>query len=551
LESLTCACKSIAIMWKRNLFFIGAILVGILGMRAALFPPPLPPHAPHFDPAKFDNEDFRTIVANVDAALGERYTREGLLPAPPADELTVARRLSLALTGSIPSLQQIRQFEAYQAGHRLQWWLEGTLQDRRSADYLAERFARVFVGTEDGPFLVYRRRRFVSWLSDELLKNRPYDQLVRELIAAEGLWTDKPATNFVTVTVEQGDGKSGQPNPERLAGRVARAFLGVRIDCAQCHNHFFEKWKQADFQGLAAFFGQVKEGFTGTYDGEGEFTHENRKTGVPETIAPRVPFLADLVPAAGSRRQQLATWVTHPANPYFARVTVNRAWALMFGRPMLDKVDDVSSSEDIPPALPLLADDFVAHDYDLRRLFRVIAATEAFQRDSAADHEITEAHEKQWAAYPLTRLRPDQVAGSVQQAASLTTLNADTHILLRLVALGARNQFLKRYGDTGEDEFDNRTGTIPQRLLMMNGELVHDQTKEGIFTAASRIGSQARDDRAAVRIAYLTVLTRPPTDAESAHFEKRLADTSGKVRSQRMEDLYWALLNSTEFSWNH
>jgi len=534
-------------MWKRNLFFIGVILAGILGVRAALFPPPVPPHAPHFDGRPYASEEFRSVVAQVDAALRERYVREGVEPAPLADELTVARRLSLALTGSIPSLQEIRQFEARKDGHRVQWWLEGILQDRRSADYLAERFARVYVGTEDGPFLIYRRRRFVSWLSDELLKNRPYDQLVRELIAGEGLWTDKPATNFITVTVEPDKG----PNPERLAGRVARAFLGVRLDCAQCHNHFFEKWKQTDFQGLAAFFGQVKEGLTGTYDGDGEFTHENRKTGAVETIVPRVPFLAELVPSDGSRRQQLAHWVTHPRNPYFARVTVNRVWALMFGRPMLDKVDDVSSTEDIPAALPVLADDFVAHGHDLRRLLRVIAATEAFQRDSAADHEITEAHDKLWAAFPLTRLRPDQVVGSVQQAASLTTLDADTHILFRIATLIARGEFLRRYGDTGEDEFDNRSGTIPQRLLLMNGDLVHDRTKEGLFTAATRIGWQAGDDRSAVRTAYLAVLTREPTAAETAHFEERLAGTTGNERGRRMEDLYWALLNSTEFSWNH
>jgi hypothetical protein len=538
-------------MWKRNLFFVGAILAGILGVRAALFPPPVPPHTPHFDGGQFDSEEFRSVITQVDAAVRERYTQEGLEPAPPASELTIARRLSLALTGSIPSLQEIRQLDAYTGGHRLQWWLEGILQDRRSADYLAERFARVFVGTEDGPFLIYRRRRFVSWLSDEFQKNRPYDELVRELIAGQGLWTDKPATNFVTVTVEQGEGKSGQPNPERLAGRVTRAFLGIRLDCAQCHNHFFEKWKQTDFQGLAAFFGQTREGFTGTYDGEGEYTHENRKTGEPETVVPRVPFLPDLVPLDGTRRQRLAGWVTHPRNPYFARVTVNRAWALMFGRPMLDKVDDVSSSEDIPAALPVLADDLIAHHFDLHRLFRVIAATEAFQRDSAADHEITETHEKHWAAFPLTRLRPEQVAGSVQQATSLTTLNAETHILVRLFALGARNDFLKRYGDTGEDEFDNRTGTIPQRLLMMNGELIHDRTKEGLFTAASRIGMQARDDRSAVRIAYLSVLSREPTAQEYAHFEARLAGTGGTERGRCMEDFYWALLNSTEFSWNH
>jgi hypothetical protein len=151
----------------------------------------------------------------------------------------------------------------------------------------------------------------------------------------------------------------------------------------------------------------------------------------------------------------------------------------------------------------------------------------------------------------MTRLRPEQVAGSVQQAASLTTLNAETHLLIRLMSLGDRNNFLQRYGDTGEDEFDNRGGTIPQRLLMMNGKLVHERTKGGPFSASSRIGWQAPDDAAAVRIAYLTVLTRAPTAVEAEHFTTRLASSTGDARSRCLEDLYWALINSTEFSWNH
>ena len=110
---------------------------------------------------------------------------------------------------------------------------------------------------------------------------------------------------------------------------------------------------------------------------------------------------------------------------------------------------------------------------------------------------------------------------------------------------------MKCYGDRGEDEFDNRGGTIPQRLLLMNGELVHDRTMEGLFTAASRIGSQASDDHVAVRTAYLAAQLREPTPTEAVHFEKLLAGSTGKEASRRMEDLYWTLINSTEFSWNH
>ena len=141
-------------MWKRNLLFIGLILAGIGAVKAALFPPPVPPHVAHFDPVPFEGEEFRSTVRQVDAAVREFYAAEGLKPAPAAEELAVARRLSLCLTGTIPSLQEIRQFEAYQDGQRLQWWLEGILSDRRSADYLRERFP---------PVLLSARKTAPSW----------------------------------------------------------------------------------------------------------------------------------------------------------------------------------------------------------------------------------------------------------------------------------------------------------------------------------------------------------------------------------------------------
>jgi hypothetical protein len=340
-------------------------------------------------------------------------------------------------------------------------------------------------------------------------------------------------------------------NPDRLAGRVTRAFLGIRLDCAQCHNHPFQPWKQADFQGLAAYFGQVQQDFTGIKDAGGEYEAENRKTGVRGTVAPRVPFLSELLPQDGSRRQQLAAWVTHPQNPWFARATANRVWALLFGRPLVDPVDDLASAGEIHPALEALAEDFTAHGYDLHRLIQVIAATEAFQRDSAAPHEITDAHERLWAAFPLTRLRPEQVAGSLLQSASLETVSRESHILVRALRYFSEKDFVTRYGDTGEDEFDGRGGTIPQALLRMNGKLVKDKTEPGLLGAASRIGSLAPDDRTAVATAYLGVLTRRPTPEEAAHFEARLAGTKGKERNERMEDFYWTLINSTEYSWNH
>jgi hypothetical protein len=537
-------------MWARNLLFVGLVLGGLGALAAGLFPTLRPMSLGQLR-ARADTEpDFRAVVGQVNDAFRQQWAREGLRPAAAAPDTTLARRLALALNGTIPSLQEIRQFEMHPGPDRLHDWLERIFTDRRHADYLAERLARSYVGNEDGPFVLYRRRRFVAWLSDELSRNRPYDELVRELLTAEGRWTDQPAANFVTVTFTEAK-KDG--DPERLAGRVTRAFLGLRLDCAQCHNHPFQPWKQQDFQALASFFGQthIEFGLRGVYDGDGEYEYDNRKAGGKRAILPRVPFQPDLLPAEGTRRARLAAWVTHPENPYFGRAITNRVWAFLFGRPLHEPLDDLGTGDEVPPALDLLARDFVTHGHDLRRLIRVIAATDVFQLDSAADHEITDEHEKAWAVFPLTRLRPEQVVGGVTQAASLETLDYNTHILWRAIRYGQQNAFVTRYGDNGEDEFEARAGTIAQRLLMMNGEVVHDRTKGDLFNAPGRIAALALDDAAAVEAAYLTVLTRRPTEEERAHFEARLRGTTGPERAQRLEDLCWTLINSTEFSWNH
>jgi hypothetical protein len=143
------------------------------------------------------------------------------------------------------------------------------------------------------------------------------------------------------------------------------------------------------------------------------------------------------------------------------------------------------------------------------------------------------------------------VIGGLLQSSNLETISEESHFFVRMARFLGEKQFVQRYGDTGEDEFDGRGGTIPQRLLLMNGEMVKERTQQQLFNAATRIGWLAPSDAVAVETAYLAVLTRRPTAEEVAHFEGRLAGTRGDERSGRMEDLYWTLLNSTEFSWNH
>jgi hypothetical protein len=532
----------------RDLFFVSVVGLAGAGMGAGLMRArePVPPQQAS---PKERTSDLDPALKTLNDAFQKRWAAAKITPAHPADDLLLMRRLSLALCGTVPSLEEIRRFEARPKDVRVDEWLATLLKDRRFSDYLAERFARVYVGTEDGPFILYRRRRFIAWLSDVLLENRRYDALVKEMIAERGLWTDSPATNFVTVTF---DPDLGKPTPERLAARVARAFLGVRIDCAQCHDHPFQKWKQDDFRGLASFFGTVKSNLRGIRDGEkNEYHPPDRKTKEPVDVAPCVPFRPELRPDSGSPREQLAAWVTDRRNPSFAQATVNRVWGLLLGRPLAEPVDDLPTAGELHPALGLLADDFAAHDYNLHRLIRLIAASEVFRLDSATEAPDSEALEDAWAVFPMTRLRPEQVAGALFQVASITTLGPQSHWFVRLATYTGRNDFVRRYGDSGEDEFDARSGTIPQRLLLMNGKIATEKTGGGLFTSAGQISGLAADDRAAVLTAFLTVLTRRPTPEELEHFTGRLGKATGGARTERLSDLFWALTNTTEFSWSH
>ncbi len=539
-------------MSRRDLLFVLLCLAGLAALGGALFPAlDLPitraPRSRRAEPALAVPD----VVPRIDASFQREWAAAGIAPVARADDLTVARRLSLALVGSIPSLEEIRRFEAHPPADRLVWWTDQLLADERSPHYLAERLARAYVGVIPGPFVLYRRHRFVHWLADQLRENVPYDALVRQMIASEGLWTDHPATNFITVAIKPDTEEP--PDPEVLAGRVARAFLAIRLDCAECHDHPLADWKQADFQGLAAYFAQTERSLIGIREGEHEYQAVLHNTGEEREVPPRVPFATALVPSSGSRRQQLAAWITAPENRAFARATVNRAWALLFGRPLVEPIDDIPPEGPHSPVLEQLADDFIAHRYNLRRLIRTIASLEVFRLESRGTDETppTELQFAHWAAFSLVRLRPEQVVGAAFQASSLRTTDYQSHLILRFARALGQQEFIKRFGDAGEDEMVAAGGTIPQRLLMMNGELLHNATDPDPLDAPAHIGMLARDGETAVEIAYLMTLTRRPTAEESAHFADRLRNLAGEQRQQAVGDLCWTLLNSTEFNWNH
>jgi hypothetical protein len=494
-------------------------------------------------------------VDQVDRFFVDRWQSAGLQSAVPADDLTLLRRLSLALLGTAPSLEEIREFESDRPVGRIERWTERMLADRRFANYFARRFSRFMVGVDEGQFVVFRRDRFWAWLGDQLHENRAYDAIVRDMISGRGLWTDQPEVNFVAAVVAD-----GVIDHNKLAGRTVRAFLGQRIDCAQCHNHPFADWKQSQFEGLAACYGQLNISGVGVEDNKADpYSVKDRITLQDRTIEPAVPFHSEWMPDEGRTRERLAAWVTHPENRRFERAVVNRVWGLMFGKPWIQPVDDIPNpiepDRDENDLLDLLGADFRSNGCDLKRLISTIAATRVFrcssQHPAFESGETSDQLEEAWGAFPLTRLRPEQVIGAMVQASSIKTVDQNSHWTIRAIRFFRELDFVKEYGDLGDDELTERAGTIPQALLRMNSSFAAEWTKSTMFSAAGRIAGIAPTDEARIDLCFLVCLTRHPTPEELAVLLTQFERVHGEERSKLVEDLFWTLFNGPEFCWNH
>lgn len=545
--------------------WFGLLVILAFGYLAAgLSNPPqkrVQPHQPQSEaaPAEAAEQDS---IANAIQEINELWSasleERGMQPADPADWMTNCRRISLALVGNGLSLEEIRQLEQVPKPAREAAHLQNLLKDPRFHHYWAERWTRFLVGTDGGQFIVYRRRRFKIWLAEVFAANRRYDQMVRDLITAEGLWTDQPQVNFLTATF---DSNNNQADPVRLAARTSRAFLGLRIDCLQCHNDFLgnvnlgdaddpREGMQTDFHQLAAFYTSAKNGVLGVRSGEVDYSYKYLDATEEVAVQPAVPYSPELLPSDGDPRNRLATWITHPENRQAARAAVSHVWALMFGRASGEAVDNLPIDAKSSPMMEALANDFVEHGFDMRRLIRLIAGSGAFRVDSRAEFEVTPAHERAHAVFPLVRLRPEQVAGSVIQAARIKKTDRESSLFLQLQTLTGTNDFVTQYGDVGEDEFTTDSVTITQRLLMMNGGMLSEVVNSNpVLNTSAHVGMFAKDDQHAVGILYLCALNRYPTAAEKEHFVRRLSEAEN--RDEAIEDILWVLLNSSELAWNH
>jgi len=496
--------------------------------------------------------DVAAAAGQVNALLQANWTESSIEPADRADDLQVFRRLALALVGTTPALEEIRQFEADSSTDRLPQWTARFIADSRFTEYFAARLADVFVDPVAEELKPHQRERFTRWLGSSLQQGTAYSEIASAMIAGRGAFADHPATTFVALELDLGDQAA-----QRLAARTSRAFLGQRIDCAQCHDHPFAEWKQSQFEGLAAYYGQVQFRNARVQDTRPRpFVIEDDRNQEERTVTPEVPFDAQWVPDSKHLRAELAIWVTHPDNRRFRRAIANRVWGLMFGRAFIAPVDDLPdpSSLDNADVLDVLATDLANHGDDLRRLIHVIVATRPFSLAStheALDDEVSAQHvEEAWAVFPVTELGPRQMIRAMQQAAAVRTLraeNVNTYAAFRRFERQFR--FVEDYGVAGDAE-DAQASTIPHTVQRLSGNYTRQHSNASLLTAPGRIAALSSDDATCLENGYLACLTRRPTADEQVHFLPQLSGNLNR-RSTAVEDIYWTLFNSAEFCWNH
>ncbi len=470
---------------------------------------------------------------------------------PPAmiDDATFLKRTFLDLTGSIPSVSQARDFLDYTGEHRRGTLVDRLLNDPRRPEKYAERTAAHWATLWRRMMVPGNSREaqmavgLEPWLKEQFAANVPYDELARKLVTAKN---DGQAMMVVNPRLGV---RAGGPTlffqavggkPESAASSVSRVFLGVRIGCAECHNHPFADWKQTDFWGMAAFFAGIKNGAVDDSP-VARIRPEN------STIEYTAAFLGGepaKIAKGKTPRETLADWMVSPSNSMFAATAVNRVWQHLIGRGMTDSVDDLDKAS---PAERKILDDlaklFVESGYDLRWLIAGICKSQLYQRECIALDDSDP--EPPPGLRPIKTLSPEQVFNSLEQALSLPVARADGSARFN----GLRDQLISRMNEAASNQPDEFRAGIPQALLLMNGRLTTEATDlDQSRTLRGVLDAPFLDTEAKLTTLYLATFSRPPrADEKKFLLEHIRKQADGDKQKQAYAEIFWGLLNSPEF----
>ena len=509
---------------------------------------------------------------HLDRYINAALKREGIQPSKMSEDAEFLRRVHLDLTGKIPTPEEVLDFLKDGSSNKRQKKIDLLLDSDAYLDYWSGLWVNWLIGRrEDGDD---RRIGLTFWVRDALTKNMPYNQFVQELIAADGELRDNGAGNYIM---------RYERSPVFLTSHTSRLFLGLPMQCAECHDHKTEVWSQEDFYGIAAFFAGIDSQRKGNIQMMDTAGNERRMdnfliTNKPENsiwverlekqVRPRFLGGTEYKGSLLKKREALAQWMTDKSNPYFSQAIVNRIWKRFMGRAFVEPVDGFGEENQPtnPELLKSLAKDFVIYNYDLQHLMRTILNSEAYQRTS----QTNESNKDDQLYYSHAYVKPlsaEQFFYSVLQATGFERLQQvrmkgskkqggeDRKGMLRQLE-GMKREHLKKFLfllDNGEmEEIEAFNGTIPQALMMINGDMVNDSAShEARGGFVNYVLEKWRGPIERMEYIYLNILSRLPTAKEKTYFRRYLERSLYRNKDFAYEDLYWVLLNSAEFSLNH
>jgi len=499
----------------------------------------------------------RRLTDAIDKALDSSWTTARIEPAAAADDAEFMRRVYLDLTGKIPSVERARKFLADAAPDKRERLVDELLGGAMYAAHFANTWREVLLSGTN-PELRTSVPELESWLRLRFAANTPYDQLAAELIAASNEGTSRRARlSAATIPSPIAFYQANERKPESLAASASSVFLGVQVQCAQCHDHPFAKWRQTDFWSLAAFFRGVDMGATAPAVGDPTtlaLVDSFDRSGLPipggkGTAAPR--FLDGTEPTWKpelGNRAALAQWVARPDNPFFARAAVNRVWAQFFGRNLAPAADSSESAlAGHAELLQEMAGQFVANGYDLKQMVRSIVLSRAYQLSSKAK-TLQGEQAIYFAIMPVRRMTADQLFDSLVQATGFYEPPASRSQQQPFQNDSARVEFRNTFAEETAGASETQT-SIVQALALMNGRLTGDATSvESSKTLTAIVGAPFLDTPGRIEALFLAAFTRRPSNEETARF---LAYAKSGPEDKRLADVFWALLNSAEFALNH
>ncbi len=520
----------------------------------------------------------KALSERIDALLAAKWKEAGILPAPPAPDGQFYRRVNLDLVGRIPSLTDIRDFLDDSRDRKswawalteddlfdIRWeWVDKILEKKENdIDHFARHWGAVLrshmIQGNENIQAQGLLPSFEAYLYGKLKGNAGYDKIAHEILTAN------PFNNQGFNFQQNGNITGGSPSAfyfanenkaENLAGATSRIFLGVKLECAQCHAHPFAKWTREQFWEYAAFFGAINP--QGRRPGVA--FNQGREITIPNTNkVVKAKFLSGAEPVwrdSVDSRNVLADWVVAGDNPFFARAAVDLVWSYFFGHSLLEPINETSEEYPItyPEVLDALAKEFVAQKYDLKFLIRAIVHSQAYQRSSVGHAKAHKHDTYYYARMPVRGLSPEQLFDSIFEATRSKDERDPPHLVqfnpFNNQQMPPRIQFLQKFASI--DKRTESQTSILQALFLMNGKYLLERTKVENNHNLQTLANQGTSTVRCIESLYLMALSRLPRPDEKqrmAQYVDRGGATSN--RGKAFSDVFWALLNCAEFKLNH